>query len=189
MRKFIFLIIIAAAVWYGYQHMGQKTDGTQQPATTSPAPQAASTFFPTPTPTLASTCRPALLSLSRTIFKPLDADDAIPQDDAGKKLLDLKPTIASLQSDPDYTRTVQAYAWIDQALKERAGFMTRMQQDKVNAVGAVKTPTTAKSTASQIEAQNKAQEASFFANATANQWKSRASYYQPMIEQLLATGR
>ncbi|MGB8354536.1 MAG: hypothetical protein WCD79_11650 [Chthoniobacteraceae bacterium] len=198
MRKLLLLIIIAAGVWYGYQrYESSKTDDTPPVATDS---KVASTFFPTPAPTLASTCRPALLSLSREILGPLDARDAIEQDAASKKLNDLKPAIANLSSDPDYTRTVQAYAWIDQALKERAGYIARIQQDsKPDTTGLDKVPgqwhikdtslDPGPNKSVDINARNQASRASFFVTATANQWKTRANYYAPMIEQLLTPGR
>ena len=197
MRKFLLLIIIAAGVWYGYQRYESKTDDTPPVATDStPAP----TPTPTPAATLASGCRPQLLNLSRAIFAPLNAKDVIAQDDATKKLDDLKPAIANLRSDPDYTRTVQAYGWIDQALKERAGYMTRIQQDsKQDTTGLDKIPgnwqlkdtglNPGANKPVDINARNQASRASFFVTATANQWKSRADYYRPMVEQLLSPGR
>jgi len=199
MRKFIVLIIVVAAVWYGYQRFESKpndttaTTATDSQSDAQPTPTAA----PTPPPTLASSSRPALLTLSHAIFAPIDARDAIPQDDAVKKLDDLKPGIANLRSDPDYNRTVQAYAWIDQAIKERAGYMVRIQQDsKADTTGLDKVPGNwqlkdtgldpGANKSVDINAQNQNSRTSFFVTATANQWKARANYYQPMIEQLLA---
>ena len=197
LRWFVILVIIAAALWYGYQHFGPKTDETPAPTDSQSESQPAPTAAATPPATLASSSRPALLTLSRAILGPIDAKDAISQADAEKKLDDMKPGIANLRSDPDYNRTVQAYGWIDQALKERAGFMTRIQQDsKADTTGLDKVPgnwqlkdtglNPGANKPVDINAQNQNSRVSFFVTATAHQWQGRADYYRPVIEQLLA---
>jgi len=197
-RWLIIFILVVGAIWYGTQHMGQKAEDDQATAAASdqsapaahPAPSAA------PQPTF-QTHRSALLGLSRSILQPLENKQAIPQADAEKKLQELKIALANFPSDPGYARAVQTCAWLEQALKERRGFIARIEE-KSPATGLDKVPGQwfAKDTSLNpganksvdINAQNQNSRSSFFANAALNEWRARANYYRPFLERLLSAG-